>query len=576
MDIDMSTQPLTWPTRVVELGQARNSASSETLDLELDDEERQLFESLAKAARALEEGALDSMRGGPDKSKSVKIRVAGGWVRDKVLGLNTHDVDVALDTCTGVEFAHMVKEYMAKFEETDSKQKKCGKIGVIAANPAQSKHLETATMKIHGIEVDFSNLRHETYAEDSRIPTTVIGTPVEDSYRRDFTMNALYYNLQTQQVEDWTRRGLVDLLETKLVVTPLNAYQTFHDDPLRVLRAIRFAVRYDMQLSKDIVKSSMDPRIHQQLRRKVSRERVGKELEGMLSGRHSNPIKALQLICELHLAGGVFCFPSPGVPTMGTIGQVRLEQVPYVADTPDELAQLRQVAWREARECLFALPHVLESFVQAKAGSTLVDNRLVFLATFLLPFEHLQYEERTKVKYVAEYMMREGVKFKNKDVQGMVVVVQNLDDMIQLLQRLPESNPTLRLQAGLLLRDTKELWLTLLVVATVALIRRKKEDERDIDWKARANAWHAAILDELELEDCWKLKPLMNGKDLIQELGLEKGPMVGIYNQEQLNWMLMNPNGTLQECKSHLKVFQKEQEREQDQAAQHISKKMHL
>ncbi len=570
----MDADPLTWSTRVVGPGEAKNSATSNVLELELDDDEIQLFDSLAKSARALELGNLNA-----HAKKSVQIRVAGGWVRDKLLGLTTHDVDVALDTCTGVEFAHIVKEYLTQFEgEKEPKQRACGRIGVIAANPAQSKHLETATMKIHGIEVDFSNLRHETYAEDSRIPTTVIGTPSEDSYRRDFTMNALYYNLQTQQVEDWTRRGLQDLLQNKLVVTPLDAYQTFHDDPLRVLRAIRFAVRFDMRLADELKTASMDQQIHKELHIKVSRERVGKELEGMLSGKHANPKKALQMICDLHLAGCVFCVPPPDVQIRGTIGQARMEQVPYIGETLEDLAHLRQLAWEEARECVVILCDVMDNFhelKEVKGGQSSIDTRLLYLSTFLLPFEHLLYEEKSKLKNVAEYMIREGIKFKNKDVQGIVTITQNLDDMVHLLQRLPEASPTVRLQAGLILRSVKELWVTLLIVATVTLSRRNS-DETSTDWEKNAKEWYKTIVDELSLDECWTVKPLMNGKELMLELGLEKGPQVGLYNQEQLHWMLMNPNGKLQECKIFLKDFQKKQEFEQDQAAQHISKKMHL
>jgi tRNA nucleotidyltransferase (CCA-adding enzyme) len=581
MDVITQSDPLTWPTKIVGFGQARNSSTSKILELELDDDEKQLFDSLVKAATALEQGSLTTTGTGTStetsthtqKSQPVQIRVAGGWVRDKLLGLTTHDVDIALDTCTGVQFAHIVKDYMTNFEETNDK-KKCGRIGVIAANPAQSKHLETATMKIHGIEVDFSNLRHETYADDSRIPTTVIGTPIEDSYRRDFTMNALYYNLHTHQVEDWTRRGLRDLLETRVVVTPLEAYQTFHDDPLRVLRAIRFAVRFDMQLAEDLKKASMDAQIHKELHRKVSRERVGKELEGMLSEKHANPQKALQMICDLHLAGGVFCVPPPSVPTRGTIGQARLEQTPYFGETLDDLAHLRQLAWEESRQCLFVLPHLLQKIPQG--GDTTIDNRLVFLATVLLPYKHLQYEDKNKVKYVAEYMMRDGIKFKNKDAQGIVTLTLHLDDMVQLLLRRPEASPSMRLQAGLLLRNTKELWVTLLIVAAVDLVRRKGEDGSMDWWGDRAYEWYTTIVEGLDLEGCWKVKPLMNGKDLMHALCLDKGPEVGIYNQEQVDWMLMNPKGTLQECEAFLKTFQKQREFEQDQAAQHVKKKMHL
>ena len=83
-----------------------------------------------------------------------------------------------------------------KKKKSNNKQPK---IGVIGANPSQSKHLETATMNIHGIDVDFVNLRaEEVYEANSRIPTSqtrMFGTPLEDALRRDFTINSLFYNI---------------------------------------------------------------------------------------------------------------------------------------------------------------------------------------------------------------------------------------------------------------------------------------------------------------------------------------------------------------------------------------------
>jgi tRNA nucleotidyltransferase (CCA-adding enzyme) len=558
-------EPIMRTTKMVELGKSRNTHSSETLELELHSDEQHLFETLRKTVKALEEGKINS-----GNCRKVQVRVAGGWVRDRVLGLQTHDVDIALDACTGVEFAYFVKEYITEFEH-----EKVGRIGVIAANPAQSKHLETATMKLYGIEVDFCNLRHETYAEDSRIPTSITGTPLEDSYRRDFTMNALYYNLHTLQVEDWTRHGLKDLLETRQVTTPLEAYQTFHDDPLRVLRAIRFAVRYHMQLSDDLQKACMHPQIHKELHSKVSRERVGKELEGMMSGKHANPIQALKLICNLKLAGSVFCLPPDDI-ILGTIGQGHLEPVPYRASTEEEFGHLRQVAWEEARECLRILPKLLETMKPpTNEGVTTWDSRLLYLAVVLLPYEHLQYVEKNKVKFVAEYIFREGIKFKNKDVQAMSTTIEQLDGMVQLLQRTPEATSCVRLKAGLLLRSTKDLWVNVLIVATVTLLR-KKATSASVDWYERAKTWYHIIVLDLELEGCWKLKPLMNGKEIMQFLALDKGPLVGVYTQELIKWMLMNPEGTPEECKAFLKSSQIRRDFEEDQAAQHISKKMHL
>ena len=126
------------------------------------------------------------------------VRIAGGWARDKLLNLNSDDIDVALDNVTGEVFAHAVKQVLIKHDISS------GSIAIIAANPEQSKHLETATMRVLDLEVDFVNLRAETYSSDSRIPTSTFGSALEDAYRRDFTINAIFYNLNEGKVEDFT------------------------------------------------------------------------------------------------------------------------------------------------------------------------------------------------------------------------------------------------------------------------------------------------------------------------------------------------------------------------------------
>ena len=66
-------------------------------------------------------------------------------------------------------------------------------------------------MKVHGMFIDFVNLRSETYPEGSRVPVIEIGTPEQDAYRRDLTINSLFYNINTEEVEDFTNRGIEDL-----------------------------------------------------------------------------------------------------------------------------------------------------------------------------------------------------------------------------------------------------------------------------------------------------------------------------------------------------------------------------
>ena len=83
-------------------------------------------------------------------------------------------------------------------------------------------------MRLHGLSLDLVHLRSETYTDASRIPEIEIGTPEQDALRRDFTVNALFYNLQTREVEDWTRQGLADLA-AGIIRTPLDPKVTFLD-----------------------------------------------------------------------------------------------------------------------------------------------------------------------------------------------------------------------------------------------------------------------------------------------------------------------------------------------------------
>ena len=217
-----------------------------------------------------------------------ELRFTGGWVRDKLLGLSSKDIDVSISTMTGFRFGTLMKEYLAQ-PDTKSKysQDVLGGLAKIEANPEKSKHLETVTTKILGLEIDLVNLRKETYAEDSRNPTMEFGTPEDDAVRRDATVNALFYNLNTSEVEDFTGQGLDDM-QLKIIRTPLPPYQTFKDDPLRVLRCIRFASRLGFKIDCEAEQSMNDWEIKDALRIKISRERVGIEITKMLKGLYQS------------------------------------------------------------------------------------------------------------------------------------------------------------------------------------------------------------------------------------------------------------------------------------------------
>ena len=243
------------------------------------------------------------------------------------------DIDIALDDMVGREFADHLNQYLSKEgKETIS-------VGVVLKNPEKSKHLETATMKVGSFWIDFVNLRAEEYTQDSRIPDLMrIGTAAEDAFRRDLTINALFYNINTGHVEDWTGRGISDLRKG-VVATPLPPLTTLLDDPLRVLRSVRFAARLRFTMDEELIKAAQQDSVRQALDQKVSRERVGGEVDLML--RSPDPVGAMRLLINLNLAETVFPLHKYMNSNREMAAQVLSEGLELLSATHDHLADCR-------------------------------------------------------------------------------------------------------------------------------------------------------------------------------------------------------------------------------------------
>lgn len=244
----------------------------------------------------------------------IEVRVAGGWVRDKLLHRPPGDLDVAVRHASGTDFAQIVTDHAARQmgSEHHSTIGPCEYVPsgcaatVIEPNPENSRHLETAVVMLDGQAFDFVGLRTEVYGEKGRVPTTVSSpdaTPKDDAMRRDFTVNALFYNVHTRAVEDPTGTGLRDLRRGVLRTPLRTAAATLLEDPLRALRALRFASTLGFSLAWPLRRALSRPDLHAALEAKVSRERVGSEIANIVSS--PRPVVGLRAVERYGLVDAV-------------------------------------------------------------------------------------------------------------------------------------------------------------------------------------------------------------------------------------------------------------------------------
>ena len=201
----------------------------------------------------------------------VRAWAVGGYVRDHLLGRPHPDLDVVVEGD-----ALPVAERFARL--TGSRR------------PVQFPRFGTAQVTWNGRLVEFASARAESYAPDSRKPEVRPATLQEDMLRRDFTVNALLMDVEGR-IHD-PLGGRADL-ERRLLRTPRDPLETFSDDPLRMLRAIRLAVQLDFELDPSLLPAIR--RVRERARPPVlSVERVNEELrKALLSGQ---PRRALELL----------------------------------------------------------------------------------------------------------------------------------------------------------------------------------------------------------------------------------------------------------------------------------------
>lgn len=206
--------------------------------------------------------------------------LAGGCVRDALLGLKPKDFDIATDATPD--------QIEKLFPKAISVGKQFGVMMVVVPTEKQALTVEVATFRSDG-----------EYADGRRPDSVTFSSPKEDASRRDFTINGLFYDFREKSVVDYV--GGYEDLKKKTVRTIGSAELRFTEDKLRILRAVRFATELEFELESETKAfvEKMGPQLGA-----VSAERITQEITKMLGGR--NPGRALEAVSSLQLSNIIF------------------------------------------------------------------------------------------------------------------------------------------------------------------------------------------------------------------------------------------------------------------------------
>lgn len=421
----------------------------------------------------------------------------------------------------GEKFAEKLIEFLK------TKNIPASSCGVIHSNPDRSKHLETATLAIFGQFIDFVNLRAETYTNDSRIPDSVaFGTPLEDATRRDITINSMFWNIHTEEIEDFTGHGIPDI-DNGIIRTPLPPKETLLDDPLRLLRVIRFATRFQYSIVPELLEAMQDPIVHASLREKVSRERIGIEIDKILNDRYG--LQGMFLINQSGVFNAIF----------------GCQDAPFKFDS----------SYEQVNSLLLTFSKV----IYYNSEWSREELRLGLLACGMIPYSCKKYPIKNKGQnniikedFIVHSIVRDCLKLSNKDILSVGSVLNQLDKIENLLlldhDRDHNRDPVL---IGELIKDIGSEWKLSFSLATVRMFWRagfNVEEEVLIREHLSKLSNLLLYIDGIGLSDAWKIKPLLSGQEIQNLLNLKPGQVVGKKLNELLHWQFRNPTGSKEEA----------------------------
>ena len=306
----------------------------------------------------------------------VRAFVIGGFVRDCFLQRPRNDIDVVVEG-SGIEIAQAVGEKVGS------------KVSVF-------KNFGTAMLKHNGVEIEFVGARKESYNRNSRKPIVEDGTLEDDQKRRDFTVNALAFSLQKEDYGNLVDPfgGVADL-QKGLLRTPLDPDITYSDDPLRMIRAIRFATQLNFTIVPESIESIKRNRGRLEI---LSRERIAEELNKILLA--PKPSIGLNLLQQTGLMEEFLPQLSAlqGVETME--GRGHKENFSHTLQVLDNVAEQSDNLWLRWAALLHDIGKPATKRYESGSGWTFHDHEVVGARMVPGIFKQLKMPLNEKMKYV--------------------------------------------------------------------------------------------------------------------------------------------------------------------------------
>ena len=422
------------------------------MDINCTEKELFVFKKIAHAAKELK----------------MACYIIGGFVRDKLLGRKTKDADIVC-IGDGIQLAHAVAKYF---------------------NPLPPvsffKTFGTAHIRVDDLEIEFVGARRESYQSNSRNPKVMSGDLKDDLLRRDFTINAMAISLNEDDYGSLLDpfNGIHDL-EKKIIQTPLDSLQTFSDDPLRMMRAIRFASQLEFTIASKTLEGIKNNTERIKI---ISQERITDELNKILLSK--TPSIGFDLLYKTGLLEIIFPQMVDLAGAEYVDGQGHKDNFYHTLQVVDNISKETNDLWLRWAAVLHDIGKPATKRFEPGHGWTFHGHEIVGARMVPKIFNRLKLPQNEKVRFVKKmvemHLRPIGLTKENITDSAIRRLLFDAGDDIDLLMKLCEADIT-----------SKNKQKVKRYLENFEMVRKRLEE---VEEKDRIRNWQPPITGEMIME----------------------------------------------------------------------------